>query len=104
MNIYTHMYTYTLTHTQSVVSNQSGQFVDGREVSLSLHLCVYNTKRHNSSHPITMASLMQCVMLVMAGALIHKESSLHLQQKVHTLLPPPAHTATHRVSDKKYTA
>ena len=39
-----------------------------------------------------MASLMQCVMPVMAGALIHKESSLHLQQKVHTLLPPPART------------
>ena len=63
-----------------------------------VHLCAYNTNRHNSTHPITMASLMQCVMPVMAGALIHKKSSLHLQQKVHTLLPPPAHSQPLTVS------
>ena len=57
-----------------------------------VHLCVHNTKRPNSTHPITVASPMQNIMPVMNRCLhTCSESSWHVQQKAHTL-PPPPHT------------
>ena len=50
-----------------------------------MHLCVHNTKRPNSTHPITVTSPMQTIMPVMNRCLhTHSESSWHVHQKAHT--------------------
>ena len=70
---------------------EMGELVKDMDYVL-VHLCVHNTKGPNSTHPITVTSPMQTIMPVMNRCLhTCSESSWHVQQKAHTL-PPPPHT------------
>ena len=58
-----------------------------------VHLCVHNTKRPNSTHPITVTSHMQYILPVMNRC--QDQSQVGMYSKRHGALPPPAHTHNH---------
>ena len=71
---------------------EMGELVRDMDHTWCTCTCVHNTKRPNSTHPITVTSPMQASMPVMNRCLhTCSESSWHVQQKAHTL-PPPPHT------------
>ena len=65
-----------------------GELVRDMDHTWCTCVCVHNTKRPNSTHPITVISPMQAIMSVMNRCLhTRSESSWHAQQRhIHSLL------------------